>query len=279
MKPLARAKDAFLSWLYVRGPYMRPGLRYLEVNFLLGRIPGLRNLHPWMDPAKNSMSYMPIKVNAPVGQAVNEVLPPQVVHEFIDQAEHHVIMNTCGCRVAFECKNHDNSVGCLFMGETALRMPEKLSRRVTREEAHAHVDRAVENGLVPMVGKVRVDNFIFLTPDKSQLLSVCFCCHCCCMMGYLKHLAPEHMDEVMVPLEGAEVRVDEAVCQGCGTCVETCIFEAIEIRDGKAVHSTRCRACGRCVRYCPNNAVELTVTGSDFVEKAMERIGAYVKVK
>ncbi len=59
---------------------------------------------------------------------------------------------------------------------------------MTREQAHAHVERAVEVGLVPMTGKVRVDNFIFLTPDEQKLLSVCFCCHCCSMMTSFKHI-------------------------------------------------------------------------------------------
>ncbi len=268
-----RAIDAFLSWLYVRGPYMVPGLKYLEYNFMLAKVPVIRDLHPWMDPRKNSMTYLPI--NAELGQVENAVMPEEVVHEFIDKARHHVIMNTCGCRLAFKCEHHDHEIGCLFMGDTALQMPPGISRRVSVEEAHEHVKKAVANGLVPMTGKVRVDNFIFLTPDESRLLSVCFCCHCCCMMSYLKHVPEERLNEIMVPIEGISVEVTDA-CRGCGTCVEYCAFGAISIKDGKAVHSGQCRGCGRCERYCPNEAVTIRIDNPRFKEEVISRVSEYV---
>jgi UDP-glucose 4-epimerase len=197
------------------------------------------------------------------------------VHDFIEKAKQHVIINTCGCRLAFKCKNHSHEIGCLFMGETALDMPPGISRRVTKKEAHAHVEKAIANGLVPMVGKVRVDNFIFLTPDLNRLLSVCFCCHCCCMMGFYRHIPEEHLNEMMVPIEGIEVTVTDR-CKGCGTCIKTCIFKAITLENGRAVHGARCRGCGRCRRYCPNNAVELVIKNPDFAKDVEKRIGSYV---
>jgi UDP-glucose 4-epimerase len=256
--------------------------------FRLGKIPGLRSLHPWMNPTKNSMSYLPISyrreqprslaVNEEMTGAHQEILPPQIVHDFIDRANYHVIMDKCGCRLARECKHFTHEVGCLFMGETAARLPHGVSRKVTREDAHRHVDRAVGVGLVPMVGKVRVDNFIFLTPDRGKLLSVCFCCHCCCMMGALKHIPAKHLDQVMTPLEGVRVEVTGA-CVGCGKCVETCIFDAIAVENGKAVHSAQCRACGRCVTYCPEGAVKISIQNPEtFARQAEQRIGAYVDI-
>ena len=285
------ALQATLSWVFSSGARIRPTWNVLHI-FKLGRIPWVRNRHPWMDPRKNSMSYLPIsygpagtnggarqvEVNQQLDPAPDQVLPPQIVHDFIDQADYHVVMDTCGCRLAGACKHFTHEVGCLFMGETASKLPHGVSRRVTPEQAHAHVDRAVSIGLVPMIGKVRVDNFIFLTPDKGKLLSVCFCCHCCCMMGSLKHLPAEHLDEVMVPLEGVSVEVTDD-CMGCGTCLETCIFDAIRVENGKAVHNAQCRACGRCVTYCPQDAVKITIREPErFREEAERRIEAYVDI-
>jgi UDP-glucose 4-epimerase len=256
--------------------------------FKLGKVPGLRSLHPWMDPKKNSMSYLPIsyrpatfksvEVNQKIEGAHQAILPPQIVHDFIEEANYHVLMDRCGCRVARECKHFTHEIGCLFMGETATRLPHGVSRNVTREQAHRHVDRAVSVGLVPMIGKVRVDNFIFLTPDRGKLLSVCFCCHCCCMMGAMKHIPAKHLDEVMTPLEGVRIVITEG-CVGCGKCVETCIFDAITVENGKAVHSPQCRACGRCVTYCPQGAVSISIRDPESSYKMAERrIESYVDI-
>jgi UDP-glucose 4-epimerase len=286
------AKDNFiqsiLSWVFVSGARIRPTLSVLQI-FKLGKIKAFRNIQPWMSPKKNSMTYLPISykpetttrkipVEESAGESASEILPPRIVHDFIEKAEYHVIMDHCGCRLSGECEHFTADIGCLFMGETALNLPHGVSRRVTKEQAHKHVERAIGVGLVPVVGKIRVDNFIFLTPDKNRLLSVCFCCHCCCMMGAFKHLPGDHLDNVMTPLEGVHIEVTDD-CNACGTCLETCIFEDIIIEIGKSRHSNKCRACGRCVTYCPQDAVKITIENpTTFTEIVKQRIESYVKV-
>lgn len=279
MGPARKAVNRLIAWFVYQRPLMIPGMKYVELNYYAGRIPLIRRLHPWVKSKRNSSSYLPFKVtvNKAVGEHSEEILPPQILHELIDEAEVHVIMDHCLCRKTQQCENHPDDIGCMFMGRTAAGIPEKISRRVTKAQAHAHVEKAMKAGLTPMAGKVRVDNFLFLAPEKHQLLSVCFCCHCCCMMGYYKH-AGRQMDNMMIPLEGAKVLVTDK-CKGCGTCIETCIFDAIELKDGRAVHNDSCRVCGRCVRYCPNNAVSLILDDPDYKEKAKRRILSYVDVK
>lgn len=266
--------QAVLSWVYKSSSRTGLALNALHI-FKLGYVPGVRKLIPWMDPKKNSMTYLPVNQSL-VSEDV--VLPKQVVHDFIEESNQHVIMNSCGCRLGRSCENHTHTVGCLFMGETALKMPPGVSRQVSKEEAHAHVEKAVSLGLIPMTGKVRVDNFIFLTPDKQKLLSVCFCCHCCCMMRDFRHMPVEQLDNVIVPIEGLNITVTDA-CQGCGTCVETCGFKAIKIENGKAVHNGQCRGCGRCVRNCPNEAVTIEINNPDGVEDVKKRIREYVDIR
>ena len=51
-------------------------------------------------------------------------------------------------------------------------------------------------------------------------------------------------------------KVDES-CIGCGTCVEACPMEAIELKDGKAVINTEiCIQCGTCEGECPISAIK-----------------------
>ena len=52
--------------------------------------------------------------------------------------------------------------------------------------------------------------------------------------------------------------VDEETCTGCGTCVDACPSEAIEMIDGKAVvDPEKCVDCGVCVDECPVEAIHM----------------------
>jgi electron transfer flavoprotein alpha subunit len=55
------------------------------------------------------------------------------------------------------------------------------------------------------------------------------------------------------------VRVKPDLCTGCETCVSTCPFGAIEMKDGKAFITDACTLCGACVDACPEKAIEKDV--------------------
>ena len=52
------------------------------------------------------------------------------------------------------------------------------------------------------------------------------------------------------------VKVKPDICTGCETCVSTCPFGAIEMREGKAFITDACTLCGACVEACPEKAIE-----------------------
>ena len=54
------------------------------------------------------------------------------------------------------------------------------------------------------------------------------------------------------------VKVIPDKCTGCETCVSTCPFGAIEMRDGKAFITEACTLCGACVEACEFKAIEKT---------------------
>nr|NJM04814.1 4Fe-4S binding protein [Desulfobacula sp.] len=53
--------------------------------------------------------------------------------------------------------------------------------------------------------------------------------------------------------------IDEDACTGCGTCMERCPTDAIDIDDqGIArVDTSSCFGCGVCSRFCPEDAISL----------------------
>jgi heterodisulfide reductase subunit A len=75
--------------------------------------------------------------------------------------------------------------------------------------------------------------------------------------------ALHHLAAGVVASEATVAMVDERLCTGCGTCVETCAFQAISLKRGEGVLSTAqiapllCKGCGNCVTACPSKAITL----------------------
>ena len=65
-----------------------------------------------------------------------------------------------------------------------------------------------------------------------------------------------------VEIEAATALVDQMTCVGCGQCIETCPYTAIEfvdVRGRQVAHvlEALCKGCGTCAGTCPSKAVTL----------------------
>lgn len=217
----------------------------------------------------------------PINQALDVpdevILPSQVVAHFIEKANVHWVMNSCICRDATGCTDYPIGLGCLFLGEAALGINPQLGRRVTKEEALAHVQRCREAGLVHLIGLNKLDTVWLGVGPGDKLLTVCNCCPCCCLWRVLPYMAPGISAKV-AHMPGVAVAVSDR-CIGCGTCTrDVCFVDAIHLVDNKAVISDACRVCGRCVSACPQEAIEISIQNSRFVEESIARISPLVDV-
>jgi len=264
-------------------------VRLLKSNFRhrfrlarLSRLPLLGPVMDWMLFGGDDLVYLPkdrvvqVEVNRRIEAPVNTVLPSQVVHTLIDTAGVHFVMDFCICREASGCEDYPRDLGCLFMGEAAGRIDPRLGHLVTREEAHAHVRRAGEAGLVHLVGRNKLDSVWLDAWPNGRLLTVCNCCPCCCLWKMLTCLSPEIGNKV-TRMEGVELHVTNG-CVGCGACLDTCFVQAIELVDGRAVIGDGCRGCGRCAEACPNNAIAMTLPNESDLERTARRIGKAVDI-
>ena len=260
---------------------IKKGFPFAFLFAKLTRIPFVGNfVDRWLFDG-DDIVYLPkdrvIRLNMPVDVPDQVVLPSQVVEHFIEKANYHWIMNKCICRDASQCKDYPIDLGCLFLGEAVLGINPKLGRLVTKEEAHDHVKRCREAGLVHLIGRNKMDSVWLGTGPGTKLLTICNCCHCCCLWRILPHIAPQIGDKT-TSMPGVSVTTN-GNCTGCGTCTQgVCFIDAISLVDNHAVRNDDCRGCGRCVDVCPHGAIEISIDDKKFVEKTIDRLSALVDV-
>jgi len=226
--------------------------------------------------------YLPkdtvVQVHEAVEPPSSTPLPSQVVDHFIEQAEFHFIMNRCICREADQCQKYPIELGCIFLGEAVTGIHPDLGRRVSKEEALAHAQRAREAGLVQMIGRNHIDAIWMGIGPAEKLLTICNCCECCCLYRMLPEMHTS-VSERIQKMPGVQVSVSEA-CVGCGKCAQgICFVDAIRVEAGRAVISADCRGCGRCAEVCPLEAIHVLLEDQDTVQESITQIEALVDVK
>jgi ferredoxin len=234
------------------------------------------------------MVYLPkntvIPIHHPIDLPQDVVLPSQVVDHFIQEANYHWLMDNCLCRQSEGCKDYPIDLGCLFLGEAARDINPRLGRRVSREEALAHVRRCREAGLVHLIGRNKLDTMWMGVGPGDRLLTICNCCPCCCLYGVLPHLA-EHLQNKITRMPGVRVTVNEEQCVGCGVCArDVCFVNAIDVVAAShpsgehAVIGEGCVGCGRCIEACPTGAIEMRIEDDLYIQETVARIAPLVDV-
>lgn len=250
--------------------------RFKDMAFKMTRVPILRTLGKRMLDSENlSLTYIPVNVDIELPEG-STVAPTSVIEHFVREASHHVLLNRCPCRSENDCQDYDPSFGCTFLGEAARDVDPAVGRHVSAEEALEHLRQATEMGLVSCIGKFKGDAVMLGVEDHQRLMTICHCCPCCCISTSIPHASRDARD-LLVKLEGVNVQVTDQ-CNGCGLCVDACIFDQIEIIGGKAVIGEECKGCGRCATICKKGAIRITIDDPEYVDRCVRRIGSLVDV-
>ena len=265
-----------LTMRYARGVFYHP--------YIITRFPIFRDIiEKWYDPKTADASYIPININ--LGTFEDKVLPLKVLEYFINKAEHFLLCRNCGCRVYNQCQDHDHAIGCLYIGSDTLDVKEIFPKPIprnsyfgSRQEAMDRVKKAYDNGLIPVIGRLKWDAEAMGVHDRGHFMTVCFCCPCCCIVGKRIYGTSE-LKKMMQRMEGITVKVDEKLCVGCRECIDICVFDGMEMKDGIAtVNQDTCLGCGRCERVCQSGAITITLDDPKRIEELIRRIEASVDV-
>jgi len=248
----------------------------------LSKIPGIGKIMYLMMFRYNNITVLPkdqtveITLNKHIPPPHNIILPSQIVHHFIDNTNHHFIMDFCLCRESNQCTHYPQTLGCLFLGEAANEISPKYGHLATAEEAHKHIEKCQQKGLVHIIGRDKIDETWLKVSNGEKLMTICNCCECCCLWKMLPHLT-DKINTHYKKMPGVTVKVTDA-CIGCGKCVDVCFLEGINIIDNKAVLSENCRGCGRCVSICPYKAISLTLNDPEYMAKTIKRVQLAVDI-
>lgn len=191
-----------------------------------------------------------IAVNEEIEGGVDKILLTQNVKDLIEKFD-EIAVGHCFCRQFKDtqgdhCKQTDLRENCFTFGKSARFTTEnEFMRMITKEEALDILYQSEKDGLVH---KAYHPNFDISKPETS----ICNCCYDCC----------GNSRGAIVTVSTHLAKVDQELCQGCGTCNETCHPKAIRLADdGKShVDEDRCIGCGVCAYFCPENAIQLTQT-------------------
>jgi ferredoxin len=187
----------------------------------------------------------------PISQTLRdskEVLPYEALKDKVMEQSFCAVAK-CPCRQIrrYVGKGCDHSLeNCLHFGDMGRFMVEQgLGREITREETLKILREANEEGLVHSADNLR----------EGPISVLCNCCGCCCVFLDTKKRMGLHT----ISPSTYVARVDDDVCQACGTCEDRCPMEAIGPgdEDVSQVNEALCIGCGVCTTGCPNDAVDL----------------------
>lgn len=224
-----------------------------------------------------SGSYVPVGESIEIPPSV--VAPKDILQDLIRRASARTIIRFCPCRVGEGCENYPRDFGCLLLGDGARDVHPDVGHEASCEEALAHLDRAIEMGLLPLVGHLKIDQVVFGVRDYARLLTMCFCCRCCCVLLSEMRSLVEAFPRSLVRLEGVMVDVT-GDCTGCGVCLAACPIENITLENGVAVIGEKCIGCGSCASVCPNSSITVKIEpGSKILEDIRCRIEKGVDIE
>ena len=206
---------------------------------------------------------VPIRKNKETGEEIEIILNEdlevpeekvvniQDIKELIEKFD-DIAVGQCYCRqkedfLGHTCKQNPPGESCFTLGKSARHTTKHgFTRLISKKEALKILKDIEDAGLAHKVYHLNSD----LSKDE---VAICNCCSCCCPTSKVSVMFP------MVNIAYYSVNIDQVSCTGCGTCVEKCFNQVLEINDDGIAEKVEeeCVGCGVCSYLCPENAISL----------------------
>ena len=194
-----------------------------------------------------------ISINKDIDVPEEITIPIQRIEDLIEKFD-DIAVGHCFCRnhkdlLGEPCKQTDLRENCFTFGKSARFVSEQgFARLISKKEALKIMKQSEEDGLVHKAFHPHSD----IHRDET---SICNCCKCCC--GTLDWWRGGMT--AMINSTNYLSSVDKELCIGCGTCVEKCPVDAINLNSDNVanVDKSICIGCGVCAHFCPENAITL----------------------
>lgn len=202
---------------------------------------------------REQMHFVMIPIEKSIEAPKQQLLPMDIVGLLVDKAAAAAVANHCMCRVGGSCRDYPQDIGCLMLGKAVEALDLRIGRAVSKEEARAHIQRALDNGLYPLISHYIRDAMMFGL-DFDHLAIVCFCCPCHCVArnaGKASEGLKNSFYENCEKFPTVQVSFDASKCRGCGKCARECFANAIRFEQGKiCFDAQKCKGCGHCAYIC-----------------------------
>ncbi|MHA2288728.1 MAG: ATP-binding protein [Promethearchaeota archaeon] len=200
---------------------------------------------------KETGEEIKISINKEVEVPKEQIVTAQDIKEIIKKFD-DIAVGQCYCRqkedfMGHPCKQNPPGESCFTLGKSARHTAKHdFSRLISKEEAFKIIEDIEDAGLAHKVYHLNAD----ISKDE---VAICNCCSCCCPTSKASVMYPS------VNISNYIVDIDQESCIGCGTCVEKCFNQVLEINDeGKAeMVEDGCVGCGVCAYLCPENVIAL----------------------
>ncbi len=198
-------------------------------------------------------SEIEIKLGKILEVPEEQIVLTQKVEELIDKFD-DIAVGHCFCRhhkdiLGKPCKQTKLRENCFTFGKSAKYVAEQgFGRLISKGEAFKLMKLSEADGLVHKAFHPNSD----ITKEET---SICNCCKDCCgtlewwRMGLTALINSTNYLSL----------INEELCVACGTCIEKCPVDAIELNDNNKaeVNDQYCIGCGVCAHFCSENAIVL----------------------
>jgi NAD-dependent dihydropyrimidine dehydrogenase PreA subunit/DNA-binding Lrp family transcriptional regulator len=200
---------------------------------------------------KETGEEIKIIVNEELVVPEEQIVTTQDIKKLIEKFD-DIAVGQCYCRqkedfLGHTCKQNPPGESCFTLGKSARHTTKHgFTRLISKEEA-LKILKDIENaGLVHKVYHLNSD----LSKDE---VAICNCCSCCCPTSKVSVTFPN------VNIASFTIDIDQDLCTGCGTCVEKCFNQVLELNEhGRAEQvGEECIGCGVCAYLCPENVISL----------------------